>query len=235
MLYGLTRGWSGSALTAAAVTSMTVDISGATVGETVYAWVNIKWSETTTTFTGWTSLFALQSQSLVGTYILYKRLKVAGDTTFTLSWTSTAVQALVLLQQWPGTVADEGAAEATRASAANVFPTPAGTPTDGNRWAVGFFCAQNGDSTNKTVTWTPSGDMTTPVQSGVNVNGSGAFCNSAITDSNGPVTIASHTGTETTSGTTAVGNGAAAIMFLIPASSYRPTPTLQAVNRAAVI
>lgn len=223
-----------AAKTASASTSLTIDISSAIVGETVYAWIALRFSQTSVTFTGWTQIGTLQSISSSAAFALFKRTKVSGDTTFTLSWSPNSTSALVLLQQWPGAVADEGGSVTTRTSAANVFTTPGATPNDGNRWAVGFFCAVDGDSTHKTVTWTPSGDMTTTVQTDVNTTGTLAWNNSAITDSNGPVSIASHSATETTSGTSTINNGGAAILYLIPASIYQPAPILQAVNRAAV-
>jgi hypothetical protein len=77
--------------------------------------------------------------------------------------------------------------------------------------------------------------MTTTRQTGANTNGTLAWDNCAIVDSNGPVSIASHSGTETTSGTSTINNGATAILFLIPPSIFQPAPTLQAVNRAAVM
>lgn len=232
---GITRGWVGTpAKTASASSSLSIDITGATVGETVYAWIALRFSQTSTTFTGWTQIDILRTIASTGAWALYKRVKQAGDTTFTLSWSPNSTSGLVLLQQWPGTVADEGGSVITRSSAANVFSTPAATPTDGNRWAVGFYCASDSDSTNKTATWTPTGDMTTTAQTGVNTTGTLAWSNSAICDSNGPVSIASHSGTETTSGTTTINNGAAAILFLIPSTIVQPSPRLHAVNRAAV-
>jgi hypothetical protein len=228
-------GWSGSNQTTTTVTSMTVDITGATVGEIVYAWISLRNSQTSITFTGWTQIDAMRTIAATGAWALFKRTKVSGDTTFTLSWSANSTQGFVLLQQWPGAVADEGGSVTTRTSAANVFTTPGGTPTDGNRRAVGFYCAVDGDSTHKTVTWTPSGDMTNTIQTGANTNGTLAWDNCAIVDSGGPVSIASHSGTETTSGTSTINNGATAILFLIPPSIFQPAPMLQAVNRAAVI
>jgi hypothetical protein len=232
----ITRGWSGTAQTASAVSSMTVDITGATVGEWVYAWIVVRTNETTMTLTGWTAVQVLLVNGTAQSCAVYKRLKVAGDTTFTLSWTSTTTQCEVLLQQWPGARADEGESFANRTSAGNVYTTPAVTPNDGDRWAVGCYSGQNTDSTNKTATWTASGDIGTKIQSGANLNGTLQWNQSMMADSNGPLTVASHTGTGTTSGTATINNGAAGIFFLIPA--YPPIPasvTSQAVNRTAVI
>jgi hypothetical protein len=230
------HGWSGSAITASSVSSMTIDITGATVGEYVYAWIDLRWSETALTFTGWTVVAALVTTASTGSWAVYKRLKVSGDTTFTLSWTATSTQGLVLLQQWPGTVADEGAQIAARTSAANVFTTPTCTSTDGNRWFVGFFSGHTGSSSNKTITWTLSGDNSNLDQSGVNVNGALSWNNAAIGDSNGPVSTGTHsaTGTAAAGGTT-TNNGGAAGLFLIPGSTFQPSSILQAVNRAGVI
>jgi hypothetical protein len=236
LLPQITRGWSGSALTASAVSSLTIDISGATVGEWVYAFINQRTNETSETFTGWTNVQALLVNSTNETIAVYKRLKASGDTTFTLSWTATATQCGVLLQQWPGTVSDQGVSFQNVTSAGNVFTTPSSTPTDSNRWAVGFYTGQNGDSAHKTATWTPSGDMLTQVASLANTNGSLQWLQSMIADSNGPVTQASHSGTGTTSGTSPViNNGAAGIIFLVPAFASAGTSTLQAMNRAAVM
>jgi hypothetical protein len=236
MLSALARGWSGSAQTASAVSSMSVDISGATVGEWVYAWIVVRTNEATMTMTGWTAVQALLVNGTAQSCAVYKRQKVSGDTTFTLSWTSTTTQAIVLLQQWPGAISDEQSGFANRTSAANVYTTPTSVPNGISRWAVGCYSGQNTDSTNKTATWTASGDMGTKIQSAANVNGTLQWNQSMMADSNGALGTSSYSGTGTTSGTATINNGAAGIFFLVPAplqvSSYR---TSQAVNRTAVI
>jgi hypothetical protein len=229
----ITRGWSGSALTAAAVSSLTIDISGGTVGEYVYAFINCRTNETSFTFTGWTVVQALLVNGTAQTVAVYKRLKQSGDTTFTLSWTATTTQCGVLLQQWPGTLSDEGVSYASRTSAGNVYTTPSSTPADTTRWAVGFYTGQNTDSANKTATWAASGDMGTKIASLANTNGSLQWLQSMIADSNAAVTQAGHTGTGTTSGTATINNGAAGILFLVPAAAGSATLTATSSLTAA--
>jgi hypothetical protein len=236
LLPTISRGWSGSALTASAVSSMTVDITGATVGEWVYAAFVQRTNETSYTFTGWTPVQTLLVNGTAQSMGAYKRLKVSGDTTFTLSWTATTTQCIVYLQQWPGVIGDEAESFQNVTSGGNVFTSPSTSATQDDRWAVGFFTGQNTDSTNKTATWTPSGSMVTKIQSGANVNGSLQWNQAMMADSNGPVSAGAHTGTGTTSGTATINNGGAGLFYLIPSPGRGDNrASLQAVNRGAVI
>ena len=225
----ISPGWTGSANNTASTTSLTIDISGATVGEWVYAFCQSRSNNTSQAITGWTSLGAAQALgggTGNGLFIVFKRKKQSGDTTFSLTWTTSA-QYEVFLGQWTGAhlvSPDEAYASQAITSAGNSFSSPSATPSFADRWAIVALTAGNGDSGHKTVTWTaPSGMVEFGHVNNPNTfslwNGLGVF------HSNGPVTAASHsyTGTAINGGLT-MNNGSSAIFYLIP-QEQKPAPT----------
>jgi hypothetical protein len=238
---GIARGWVGTANNTASTTSLSIDITNAVVAEHVYAWCTWRSGMSAQAITGWTALGTLQAfggGSAAGNMQLFRRRKVSGDTTFSLTWT-TAAQAEVMLCQWTGlhaTTPEEQYTTQANTSAANVFTTPAATPTGTDRWGVGYFAGGSGESAHKQITWTPSAPVT-EYNYVYNPNTLTEWVASDVCDTSGPVAVTSTTYTNTSAtGGVAVGNGITAIMFLIPAQpAFESATTLQAVNRAAVI
>jgi hypothetical protein len=238
---GIARGWVGTATNTASATSLSIDITNAVVAEHVYAWCTWRSGMTVPAITGWTAVGSLQAfggGTANGNLQLFRRRKVSGDTTFSLTWTTSA-QAEVMLCQWTGldaTTPEEQYTTLGNTSANNIFTTSAATPTAANRWGVGYFAGGSGQSGFKQITWTPTAPIT-EFNYVYNPNTLTEWVTSDVCDTGGPVAVTSTTYTNTSStGGVAVGNGITAIMFLIPAQpAFESAPTLQAVNRAAVI
>jgi hypothetical protein len=219
----IARGWTGSANNTAAATSLTIDITGATVGEFVLAWCQTRSSVTNQAITGWTKIgvaVALGNSTANGVQTLFIRKKVAGDTTFSLTWT-TSGQHEVILGQWTGVnqvLTQEQYTTATITGATgNVFTSPTATPSFADRWAVVSLTAGNGDSAHKTITWTPPTGMT-EVGHITNPNTATLWNGLGVFDSGGAVTAAAHSyaGTASNSGGLSMTNGSSSIIYLIP-------------------
>jgi len=218
------RAWAGSAQNTAGATSLSLDISGAIVGEWVYAFCQNRSLGTSPAISGWTSLgtsAVIGGGTGNGNMTVFRRRKQAGDTTFTLTWTTTA-QFSIILQQYTGcdqTTPDEGYATVTITSAANVATSPSATPTSTDRWAVVASAFGNGDSTHRIVTWTPDAALTFVGKADLTTTIS-EYLNSAVFDSNGPVTQTAHSYTNTgnNAGGLNMNNGLSIIFFLIPAT-----------------
>lgn len=222
--------WVGTtALTSGASTTLVFDITGAATGDWVYVFLVGKTNETSITLTGWTQVGTIYSQSLIQFNAVYRRQKQIGDTTFTVTLgTSTTFIAQPI--SWPGldpTTPDEGLNGQLDSSANNVFTTPSSTPGFTNRWAVGFFSGENGNSSFRTVTWTPSG-LVDRVQATNTTAIISAYPSLEIADSDGPISMTSQQLSSTTSGTNglAVNNGFGGMIFLIPAPNTAITPNI---------
>jgi hypothetical protein len=233
----IARGWTGSANNTAAATSLTIDITGATVGEWVFAWCQSRSAVTAQAISGWTQVGTAQAMgggTGNGLQTLFRRKKVAGDTTFSLTWTTSA-QHEALLVQYTGvhqTTPVEGyLTQAITSATSNQMPSPSSTPSFADRWAVTSHTAGSSDSTHKTVTWTaPSGMTEAGHVNNPNTtiiwNGLGVFDTGAV------VTAAAHSYTATAiNGGTAMTNGSSSILFLIP-QVQTPTPTAIATQEA---
>ena len=240
MLPGISRGWNGSANNTSSTTSLSLNISGATDNEWVYAYCSWRSTMSSPGLTGWTTVCSLTAHggASAGSAMLFRRRKVSGDTTFTLSWTSST-QAVVTLNQWIGLDAnspDENGSIVT-CSGSTTFTTNSATPGGTNRWGVAFFDGASGDSSHKQITWGSFTSPLTEIDSVFNPNTALAWYTIDCCDTNGviPVASTSYSAVSSTGGANAT-NGAATILFLIPAqTAFQASPTLQAVNRTAVM
>src|SRR5512138_2412480 len=72
-------------LTGNGVTSLSIDITPASVGAWVFCYIGNSYVRETVTFTGWTKIFEVD-EGTGSHHSLWKRKKLTGDTTFTASW-----------------------------------------------------------------------------------------------------------------------------------------------------
>jgi hypothetical protein len=245
----IARGVGGISLaTAASAITTPVDISTATNGEWIYVFFGVYNSigaaSLTCTTNGSGTVNTLQAQTTqgsgatVGSVGAWYIKKQSSDTTLTISWT-TSRPYVWAWQQWTGlhpTTPHEGYSGAAITAAANVFTSPSSTPTDTTRWGVFFIEGVDGNVNTNAVSWTPTAPQ---VEIGHVRNNTFSHPVNGLFDSNGTLASAasqSYTATYVPSGS-AMTNGYAGILFLIPASTtvFQPTITKQAVNRAAVI
>jgi hypothetical protein len=199
-------------------TSVTLDFTGATVGEWCYAAVALADSQasTPTAPSGWT-VVVQGSEGTTGAassrLVLYRRKKQAGDTTQAFAW-ATSCKYESLPWSWPGldpTTPDEGAAYASHTSTAN-FVTGSVTPTSTDRW-IGMVAGARG--TTSLETFTPDAAMTE--RSDSNHGGANPFVAVELADTNTAVTQAGHTYTAVCS--VADGHGGTIALALIPATA----------------
>lgn len=192
-------------------TTVTLDYSGAPVGEVV--WCILTLSDTTTTIatpTGWT---AYQQGDQTRAHIaVFWRVKVAGDTSVTVTWaTSARTQGLCI--SWPGvdkTTPAEGWGFYPRSTTGSSFPVTA-TSTQADRVAVMVSVARGTAANN---VWTPDPALTERLDI---VNSTSAFLSLEIADS-GTAAPAGST-TYTSNSSTLNNNGLAAVFFLIPVAT----------------
>jgi hypothetical protein len=203
-------------------TSVTLDFTGATVGEWCYAAVALADSQasTPTAPSGWT-VVVQGSEGTTGAassrLVLYRRKKQAGDTTQAFAW-ATSCKYESLPWSWPGldpTTPDEGAAYASHTSTAN-FVTGSVTPTSTDRW-IGMVAGARG--TTSLETFTPDAAMTE--RSDSNHGGANPFVAVELADTNTAVTQAGHTYTAVCS--VADGHGGTIALALIPATAATVT------------
>lgn len=197
------------------VSTLTVDITAATVGAWCYAFIQVGTTQTSTTFTGWTNLVDADD-STFDHYSIWRRKKQSGDTTFSPSWPTTEGSAAgwVSYTGVDPTTPDEGFASTTHTSTAN-FVTPTATPTAANRWALTFSGAR---STTAAYTYTPDAALVERIDA---CNTANRWSGIEIADSNGTVTQAAHSYTAVCSASQS--HGDTAILFLIPASAATAT------------
>jgi len=230
----------GNLPTTTGATSASIDITSAATGAWVYLWVAMPSATSAASGTGWTAVASsLDASATPVAYTVLRRLKQAGDTTFTISWTTTGKGVLVWAS-WTGvdgTTPDEGASVANNSTTSRTaVPTPSATPTAGNRWAVGFFSARTSTAGNKPITWTPDAATAERADVDNDLAASAAWDGTEIADTNGAVTQAAHSYTATHNA--AESHDGSAILFLIPAAAgaaAAPAPLVvpQAVQRAA--
>ena len=211
------------------VTTLTVDITSAATGAWCYAYLQIGSPETSVTFTGWTNLVDAD-EGTSSHYSIWKRQKIAGDTTFSPSWPTSegSASGWVSYTGLNNAAPDEQFASTTHTVSSASFVTPTATPTTATEWALTFYGAR---STVAAYTYTPDGALVERIDA---CNTSNRWSGIEIADSNGTVTQASHSYTATCSASQS--HGATAILFLQPsiASSIPDvSPARQAVNRAA--
>jgi hypothetical protein len=215
----------------ASVTTLTVDITAATVGAFCYCYIQIANPETAVTFTGWTSLVDADESTFTH-YSIWRRQKQGGDTTFAPSW-PTAADAAAGWVSYTGlstSTPDEQFAAVAHTSTAN-YVTPTATPTAATRWALAFFGYR---STTAQRSWTADAALTQRVTNTTTAN---RWSGLSIEDSNGTVTAAAHSYTAVLSA--AESHGATAILFLVPGAGpsftfHQPIVLGQSTRRASI-
>lgn len=213
------------------VTSVTVDVSGATDEEIVWIIGIIGDAEPSliTAPAGWT-LYGQISEGVTGgsssqTVIFYK-VKASTDTTVTITdatnWTLAAKPQFVPVS-WPGvntTTPAEGLTWLTRsAGLATTYDTGTATPTLADRWAVGVFSSRGSSAT---AAWTPDAAQTSRTAV---INTATAFIGLLVADTNAAVTAAAHVYTATGQ---SASHGTGAVFFLIPAAAATGASLTQA-------
>lgn len=211
----------GSTKLTAGALSATVDITAAATGAQVYCLVAIGANETSLTFTGWTQLLAAD-ESTATHYGLFRRQKIAGDTTFTVSWTATSQKATIGWASYTGldpNTPDELAA-VTLHTTGTSFASPSLTPSTAAEWAL--FCCYARDTTAATdlpdgSAWTPDAALTERLDAANQAASTSTWQSLEFADSNAAVTQAAHSYTATAA--TAESHGAAFLLFLFPAAA----------------
>jgi hypothetical protein len=220
---------SSGAKVGSSVTSLTVDITAAAVGAVCYAAAEIATTQPSgTTMTGWTRLLDADEGSS-SHYAVWRRTKISGDTTFTISWANSQ-GASAVWSSYTGLAAtpDEGSAALAHTASSTSFTTPSATPSDAARWALvgaGVRVSAAGE------TFTAPSGFTARVQAGSTVS---RWAIAIVSDSAAAVTAAAHSYTCVLS--TAETHGAAWILYLIPASgstTYTLTTTITVATAVA--
>lgn len=206
------------------VTTLTYDITSATVGAVVYAWIYNGTAEASVTNAGWTQLVSAD-EGVASHYSLWRRVKQSGDTTFSPSWPSNQGSSIVWVSYTGANTStpEESTASASHTTSSASYATPSATPTAGDRWALTFYAARSTTAGNES--FTADAAQTLRLQT---VNTLTRWAYTMASDSNAAVTQAAHSYTATLSA--AEPHGGTAITFLIPASSapaYVPAETTQ--------
>jgi hypothetical protein len=203
----------------AGATVTSVDITACPAGDWVYCWVVLDAAQTAVTMTNWT--LRLEGNEPVSSslthYALFRRKKVAGDTTFTISWPTSAKGTIGLIA-WPNlhpTAPDEGAAVLLHTAGTN-YPTPSATPAGPQRRAAMFTYSRSSTSGNKAIAFTPDAALVEQLDFNNSTAGGSPWVGQQIASSLGPVTTAAHTYTAVQLFTET--HGAALILYLVPAS-----------------
>ncbi len=219
----ITPDQAGSTAVTTGLTSATLDITAAAVGAACYAWVAVGSSNAgapSIAATGWNVVQAV-ADSTTAEYAVLSRIKQAGDTTFTVTW-STAAHAELVWASWTGvntvTPDEQSAIAANGATSRTAVPTPTATPTAADRWAVGFFAARTSTSGNKAITWTPDAAQTERVDANNSAAASAVWFGNEIADTAAAVSQAAHSYTATHA-PAAESHDGSAILFLIPAAA----------------
>lgn len=199
-------------------TTGSVDITSAATGSLVLVLFSLRNSISVTAFSGWTSAAIRATNSVVSDFEVWYRFKVAGDTTFSCTVSSSQV-GIISWASYTGVdtttpIESAGSAAFTNTS----YTTPSETPTTFGRWAVGFFSGVGGSATTNITYPTPSG-LVSRVQD-FDKPTSGNVPSGQIADSNSTVAVSpqAFTSVPTVTGSTA-GSGAAGLLFLVPAAS----------------
>lgn len=230
----ITQSWMGSTgdggqtiRAAGSATTDTVSIAGATDGDICFMLVALSVGETgITTPTGW-NLIAEGGEGANGAAGsrtgLFWRQKQTGDTTFTVTWSSTATKYVIQAFSYSGlntsTPVEGGAYSAHSATSAN-YVSPSVTPTSTDRW---ILTGSHARSTTQASTFTPDAALTERQDV---TNGANSWSSIELADSNAAVTQAAHTYTAVAS--FADGHGGTVAVALIPApqaqASFVPQP-----------
>jgi hypothetical protein len=217
-----------------AATSATVDITTAAAGSFVFCLVALGLNEASLTFTGWTQLLA-GDESTATHYGLFWRQKIAGDTTFTVSWPSST-KGTIGWVSYTGlnAAAPQELAAVTLHTTGTSFVSPSLTPSTAAEWAL--FCCYARDTTLATdlpdgTAWAPDAALTELLDAS-NQASSGTWVAIEFADSGAAVTQAAHSYTAVSA--TAESHGAAFLLFLNPAAggpAIWPQPGGQAWRR----
>jgi hypothetical protein len=201
------------------VSTIAVDVSGATNGEVVWIIGTLGDAEVgaITAPAGWNTLGQTSEGTSGGSSsrtVIFWKVKQASDGTITITdatnWTVATKPQFVPIS-WPGvdpTNPAEGLSWLAHTTGTS-YVTGTATPTDANRWAVGVFSARG---TTATVAWTPDAALTERVDA---VNSASTFVGLEVADSNGAVTAAAHTYTAVSQ---TASHGLGGLFFLIPAA-----------------
>lgn len=193
-----------------------LDITSAPTGDWVYALVALGTQETGITATGW-SILLEANEGTSSHYALIRRKKIAGDTTFTISW-PTSTKGTIGWTSYSGlhpTAPDEGVAATLHTANNTSYPTPSVTPTTATRWAATFTYSRSTTLANAAIAWTPAAGLTERLDANNVAAATTPWVGVQIADSAGTVTQAAHTYTAVQAFSEA--HGAALLLYLIPA------------------
>lgn len=219
--------WVGTAVSGSAGgTSVTVDATGATVGEWVFVAIIIADSQTSapTAPSGWTITGQGQegvSGSASSCLTVYQRRKQSGDTTQAFTWPTTRKFEAVIWS-WPGlnpVTPVESVVYLAHSTAGTSYVTGTVTPTSNDRW-IGMVAGARGVTALET--FTPDAAMTERIDA--NHGGSTPFTAVEVCDTNGAVTQAGHTYTAVDS--VSDPNGGTIAFALIPAVTVNGAATV---------
>ncbi|MER7063965.1 hypothetical protein [Streptomyces albidoflavus] len=221
---GIVAGVSGQTSITAGATSTSLDISTATDNEWVHAFLTLGATQASdVTWTGWAKV--LEGDSGTGShYALYRRKKVAGDTTFSVSWV-TSSKGTLGWQQWTGldgTAPDELAQFNAHLSSGTSYVTPSITPNAADRWAATFTYARSTTSGNKNISWTPDAALVERLDVNNSAAASAPWTGLEIADSNAAVTASSHSYNAVEAFSES--HGGALLLYLIPAAASASPP-----------
>ncbi len=212
---------SGSGGATTAGTSTSIDITAAAVGAAVFVCWQGGALEASMTFTGWTQIESADTNTTSHHGIFY-RVKQAGDTTFTLSWPTSAKHrwGWVSYTGCDATPYESFASAVHSTTASTSYATGTGTPTAADRWGVTFYYVRSTTANfTANAAWSAeqiSGSAITERLDTTSSGGTNPWSAVGIADSAAAVTQAAHSGTATLSQSEA--NGGAAILYLIPAA-----------------
>ena len=203
--------------TSGSATSDTISIAGATVGDVCFILAAVSLGETgISTPTGWT-LVAEGGEGANGATGsrtgLYYRVKQTGDTTFTVSWSSSATKYIIQAFSYSGldsTTPVEGGAYASHTSGSS-YVSPSVTPTAADRWIL--TCSHARSSTAAS-TFTPDAALTERIDA---TNGANAWSSIEVADTAATVSAAAHSYTAT--GSRSESHGGTIAAALLPASA----------------
>jgi hypothetical protein len=209
--------WQSSVNLTSSATSKVVDITGAATGDWVYMFVTTDTTQTAVTATGWT-LRVEGDEGASTHYALFRRKKVGGDTTFTVSWPTSAkcVISLAAYTGLDGTTPDEGVVFLAHTTGAT-FATSSATPSAAGRIAAMFAYSRTSTSGNKVITWTPAAGLLERMDANNSAAAGSPWLGQEVADSGDAITVASHSYTATAA--FAESHGGAILIYLIPGST----------------
>lgn len=217
-LPSITASWvpAGYAILASGL-SQVIDVTAAPEGDWIYAFVVLDTNQTAVTMTGWT-LRKEGDESTFTHYAVFRRKKLATDTTFTVSWPTSAKGEIGLIAyNGLDAITPDELVAANLHTAGTGYATPTLTPNNTTRWAAAFSWSRTSTSGNKAITWTPDAGMTERLDLNNSASPSTSpWTGIQIADTNGAVTLAAHTYTAVQAFTET--HGGSVMLFLIPDS-----------------